>query len=155
MFIALELFWIILNGKLTVEIAIIGLILSGIIYAFVCIFMNYSIQKDIALLRMLPLYLHYMAYLLFEILISNVKTIKMLTTSKYEIEPAVVLFEVDLKSTLNRVLLANSITLTPGTITLSLEGPFITVHAIDKDFLDGIEESKFIQLLRRIEATGI
>ena len=37
-----------LNGALTVEIAVFGLVISAAMYLFICKFMNYSIHKDIA-----------------------------------------------------------------------------------------------------------
>ena len=48
-------------------------------------------------------------------------------------------------------MLANSITLTPGTITVSLEGDTYCVHCLDKSMAEGIESSIFVQKLHRIE----
>ena len=50
-----------------------------------------------------------------------------------------------------KVALANSITLTPGTITVSLEGSNLLVHALNKDIADGLEGSIFEKLLARME----
>ena len=52
---------------------------------------------------------------------------------------------------LQNVLLANSITLTPGTITLFQEGDHFVVHCLRREFGDGIEESSFVKLLRKIK----
>lgn len=51
-----------------------------------------------------------------------------------------------------KVILANSITLTPGTITVSVEGDVFCVHCLDKELAEGIENSVFVQLLERMEA---
>ena len=67
---------------------------------------------------------------------------KMIYSSRYELEPVVIHFKTNLTSTFARVLLANSITLTPGTIT---------VHCLDKDLAVGIDSSIFVELLERIE----
>ena len=56
-----------------------------------------------------------------------------------------------LKTDTARVVLANSITLTPGTITVTLEGDEFVVHCLDKELADGIENSVFVALLRRME----
>ncbi|MFI3201030.1 MAG: Na+/H+ antiporter subunit E [Eubacteriales bacterium] len=151
MFIILELFWIILNGKVTLEVILIGLIVSAIIYAFMCHFMDFSIAFDKKLMKRGSLYVKYIILLMREIVVSNIHTIHLLTTSKYDIEPAVMTFEVDLQTTLAKVVLANSITLTPGTITSDLTGQVLTIHALDRDFLEGIENCEFVQLLRKIE----
>jgi multicomponent Na+:H+ antiporter subunit E len=50
------------------------------------------------------------------------------------------------------VLLANSITLTPGTITVSVHGDEFCVHALDSSLAEGIEEGGFVHILRKMEA---
>ena len=48
--------------------------------------------------------------------------------------------------------MANSITLTPGTITIALEGDELIVHALDEELVEGIDESIFVRMLRKMEA---
>ena len=86
-----------------------------------------------------------------EIIKANFAVIKMIMSSRYEIEPAVVKFKTDLKTTTARILLANSITLTPGTITVSLENDEYVVHCLDKSLAEGINSSIFVTLLRKLE----
>ena len=75
----------------------------------------------------------------------------MIYSAKYEPEPAIVHFKTNLRTTFARVLLANSITLTPGTITVSLEDDIYTVHCLDKELAKDIDSSIFVKLLERIE----
>ena len=96
----------------------------------------------------------YLFVLIWEILKANYATIRMIFTSKYEREPVLVTFHTTLKSPVFRVLLANSITLTPGTITVSLDGDTYLVHALDRDFAEGIEDSVFVKLLEKAERMG-
>ena len=49
------------------------------------------------------------------------------------------------------MLLANSITLTPGTITIEQREDEYTVHCLDSSFIEGIEKSTFVKLLERME----
>ena len=95
--------------------------------------------------------LQYVCVLVWEIVKANFAVIKLITSSKYELEPAMVLFKVDLETKMARVILANSITLTPGTITVLLEGDEYIVHCLDKELAEGIDRSVFVDLLRRIE----
>lgn len=76
---------------------------------------------------------------------------QMIYSSEYELEPAVVHFKTDLRTTFARVLLANSITLTPGTITVSLTENEYTVHCLDKELAEGIDSSIFVRLLAKLE----
>ena len=66
-------------------------------------------------------------------------------------EPALVSFSVDLKKNWTKVILANFITLTPGTITALLEDNVFTVHCLDKDLANGIETCAFVTILKRLE----
>ena len=50
-----------------------------------------------------------------------------------------------------RIALANSITLTPGTITVSLENNEFLVHALNRNMAEGLQESLFERLLKRME----
>ena len=66
-------------------------------------------------------------------------------------EPVIVHVHTDLKSETARVILANSITLTPGTITVSLTGDQLLVHCLDRSLSEGMEDSVFVRLLQKME----
>lgn len=153
MYIVFFLIWIIFNGQFTLEIAAFGVVISGFIYWFICRFLNYNPKTDLILGKKLFQMLYYVFILVKEIIKANFAVIKMIMSSKYEIEPAVVRFKTDLKTSFARILLANSITLTPGTITVSLENDEYVVHCLDKSLAEGINSSIFVTLLRKLERT--
>ena len=152
MFVLFFLIWIIFNGQLTLEIAAFGIVIAEVIYVFICKFLDYSPRNDIILCKRLFLLLHYVFVLVVEILKANGAVFRMIYSAKYNIEPAVVHFKTTLHSTFARVLLANSITLTPGTITVSLKDDEYVVHCLDKELAMGIDSSIFVKLLERIES---
>ena len=78
--------------------------------------------------------------------------IQLALSFKNEIDPVIVKFTTDLKTDVAKVVLANSITLTPGTITIKLEGSELVVHALDVELVEGIDESVFVKMLRKMEA---
>ncbi len=145
-------FWIMLNGRFTWEIFLFGLAISAAVYFFICRFMDYSLRKDFLLLKNTGLFLAFLGVLVKEIAKANLNVLRLILSQKYRSEPALVYFKTDLKSGICKVLLANSITLTPGTITVSVEGNEFCVHCLDKDMAEGIEESDFVRLLRKMEA---
>lgn len=151
MFILFFLVWVIFNGQLTAEITIFGVVIAGAMYWFLCKFFNYSPRYDLFFLRKAPLLIKYLITLIMEILKANLVVFKMIYSAKYELEPAVVHFKTNLRSTFARVLLANSITLTPGTITVALTEDEYTVHCLDKELAEGISSSVFVKLLEKIE----
>ena len=151
MFFVFFLIWIIFNGQFTFEIAAFGVVIAGLMYLFICKFLNYHPKTDLLLCKKFFLVLQYVFVLITEIIKANFAVIRMIMSSRYEIEPAIVRFKTDLKTSPARVLLANSITLTPGTITVSLEEDEYVVHCLDKELAEGINSSVFVTLLRKLE----
>ena len=151
MYVIFFLIWIIFNGQFTLEIAAFGLVIAGVLYWFICKFMDYKPRNDLILCKRFFLIIHYIFVLVKEIFKANIAVFKMVYSAKYQLEPAVVHFTTTLNSNFARVLLANSITLTPGTITVSLNDNEYVVHCLDKELAQGIDNSIFVKLLERIE----
>lgn len=143
--------WIIFNGSLTLEIFLFGVVIAAVIYAFVCKFMEFSIHKDILLWKRLFLMLRYLVILIVEIVKANVSAMKLLFSEQNEIEPVLIRFRTPLKTKAAKVVLANSITLTPGTITVSLEGDEFQVHCLDKTLTQGLSDGVFVKELEKME----
>ncbi len=153
MYILFFVVWIIFNGTVTAETAVFGLVISAVMYLFICRFMDYSIRKDIAYMKCIPCILLYICVLVWEIIKANFAVIKLMTASRYELEPVLVRFKTNLKTKQARVVLANSITLTPGTITVTLEDDEYVVHCLDKELAKGMNHSVFVELLEKLEKT--
>ncbi len=151
MFLFLFFVWIIFNGRLTVETALFGLVISGLVYFFICHFLDYSPRIDRFALRNPGLFIKYFALLFSEIVKANFAVIRMIMSSRYDVEPAIVSFDTDFKTDSARVMLANSITLTPGTITMTVDGDRFTVHCLDISLAEGIKDSEFVTLLHEFE----
>ena len=143
--------WMILNGKVTAEICIFGVLISAALFYFMCRYMEYSLKKELLLFRLIPLFIRYFGVLVKEIVKANVCVLKIILSPELQPEPAFVYFDTDFKTGLARVLLANSITLTPGTITVSVEDDRFCVHCLDKELAEGMETSVFVKLLKEME----
>lgn len=151
MYLIFFLSWIIFNGQITTEILIFGVIIAAAVFWFVCKFMDYSLKKELKLYRSIGFFLWYFLVLLKEIVVANIDVIKRVYTVEETMEPVIVKFKVNLKSDMTRVLLANSITLTPGTITVALEENEYTVHCLDESLAEGLDSSVFVKLLEKYE----
>lgn len=151
MFLLFFAVWVILNGKVTLEICLFGLGISAALFYFICRYMDYSIRSEMLLFRLIPLFFQYFWVLVQEIVKANVAVFKLIMSPELQPEPAIVYFDTDLKTGLAKVLLANSITLTPGTITVSVEDNRFCVHCLDKELAGGLEDSTFVELLKKIE----
>lgn len=151
MFLLFFMLWIIFNGQLTLEIAAFGIVISVLIVLFMCKFMDYSMKKELMFVRLWPWMIQYGFILLWEIVKANVDTAKFILNQKIEVEPQLIHFTSPLKTELGKVILANSITLTPGTITVSLENNEYTVHCLDRDYAGGMDDSVFVHQLLKME----
>lgn len=152
MYLLLYCFWLILNGKLTLEVLILGLFVVSGVGALAWVLFGYTPKREIMLDKKLPLFFIYIFVLLWEILKANWNMIKVIVNAKGSIEPTLVTFQTDLKTGFGRFLLANSITLTPGTITVRMRGNCLTVHCIKRSMLDTSPDSTFVRWIRKLEA---
>ena len=151
MFILYFALWVVLNGRWTTEIAVFGLLFASAAYAFTWKYMGFGPKLDLALVRRMPSAVRYGVTLVGEIVKSNLAVVRMILDGEKEPKPQLVQFDVDLKKNRHLVALANSITLTPGTITVDLHDNHYTVHALDMSFVDGLDDGVFVQQLMDME----
>ena len=151
MFLLFFTVWMILNGKVTLELALFGVAISSALFWFMCRYMNYSIRRERLLFRLIPLFLRYFWVLVQEIVKANIAVVGIILSPELVPEPALVYFDTDLRTSLARAILADSITLTPGTITISVEDHRFCVHCLDRTLAEGLEESVFVELLKQME----
>lgn len=84
--------------------------------------------------------LFYIPWLIWQIVVASLQVAYVVLSPKMPIDPAIVRFRTKLPNTTSRVILGNSITLTPGTITLQIEDNDFTVHALMDMSAAGIED---------------
>ena len=146
--------WVAFNGRVTVEIVLFGIAVSALVFLFLflCRHMDYSIKKERNVYQNIFGGIAYIALLLCEIIKANFCVIKLIVSPKYIIEPKLLQFQTKLEGDTKRVVLANSITLTPGTITVSLEGDKYLIHCLDKELGEGISDCTFVKRLERFES---
>ncbi len=151
MFLLYFVLWVVFNGSLTLEICLFGLVIASALFAFSCKFMGHNIARELSFYKNAFLAVCYVCLLLKEIVRANLGVVRLILTQKEEIEPALVSFHTDLKTSAGKAFLANAITLTPGTITVTLEGDEYTVHCLDGSMAEGIKESGFAEYIRKLE----
>lgn len=102
-----------------------------------------SRKSVIKFMRAIP----YIIWELWQIVLANLDVAYRVLHPKMPIDPRIIEFETPLRSDLAITLMANSITLTPGTITIDVEpetGKFI-VHAIAKESADALVVEQTMQ----------
>lgn len=143
--------WIVFNGNVTLEILIFGVVIAAVVLAFMCKFMDYSLQKEKNVYKKSIWFLAYAVLLIREIIKANLAIIPRILTVEEEMDPIIVKIRTTLKSDFTKMLLANSITLTPGTITVELEGDEYTIHCLDTSLAEGLEGSDIEKALKKLE----
>lgn len=152
MSVLLFLLWLILNGQVTLEIVILGIVLVALVLLAMTRLTDYSFKGELKIWKKVPLALAYVFVLIWEILKANRNVARIILDRRIKVEQTVVYVDIDLKTDFCKMLMANSITLTPGTMTASVDGNTFTVHCLSREMLDGIESSTFVRLLQRLEA---
>ena len=145
------LIWIILNGRITLEIMIFGILISLAVSLFSRKVMGYDASNNDRILRNLPLLTKYVAVLILEIIKAAFNVMKAAVSPGLKPDPVIVTFHSGLPSKFQNVLLANSITLTPGTFTLELEGDRFVIHCLRSEYAEGMEDSVFVHLLEKLK----
>ena len=146
------LIFIVLCSAVSAQIICVGAVLAILLYWFACRYLDYSIRRELRIYRKFFCLIAYVGVLIYEIAAANMAVMRMILSSECKPSPVLVTFTVPLKSDYARTMLANSITLTPGTITVSVEGDTYTVHCLDESLSVGMEDSVFVKMLKKMEA---
>ena len=149
MFIALFLMWIILNGAVTWEIVLIGLVVSAALTFFwYRIFGGGGIFLSP---RKFGNGICYVLTLIWEMIRSNLQVMGMILRPGVKLRPQLVLFRSGLKRETSNIVLANSITLTPGTITVSMNDGAFCVHTLDASLAEDLGTGPLARRLTKME----
>jgi multicomponent Na+:H+ antiporter subunit E len=132
-------FWILLSGKFDLFHLTLGVISSALVSFISADLFMYNPEASNRLATGFR-FLLYVPWLLYQIVLStmHVTFLAMHPKMKELIDPTIVTFKTKLKTDLAKVALANSITLTPGTITIRIEGQVFYVHAISRKAAAGL-----------------
>jgi multicomponent Na+:H+ antiporter subunit E len=151
MYLVFLVVWIIFNEKFNLEILLLGLVIAAVVFLFVCRFMDYSVEKELAFYKKMGRTLCYVAALIKEILMANLQVCRLILSEEEEIEPVLAEFSSCMETPAGRAFYANAITLTPGTITVTVEGGEYLVHCLDASMADGLTDSDLEKRLHELE----
>lgn len=93
----------------------------------------------------------YYWWLFIKIVQGNIDVVKRVWSPRLNINPGVATFPVHQKTEMGRVIYANSITLTPGTIAIDIKDSWITVHSLTKESLEEIAQGEMDSKVLKLE----
>ena len=139
-FIVMFAFWLLWSGMFDGFHTTLGILSSGVITIWTG---HLFIESHKPLTQRMNEWLRYETYtfwLLWQIILANIEVLKLAFQPKISdaISPTFVEFKSKLKGDIPKFILAQSITLTPGTVTVSLDGNCFLVHAINEKAADGV-----------------
>ncbi len=141
-------FWILLNNSFDPLLLGIGAGLSLILTLIFCsrcdIFSELKLTPQAFIFTII-----YLFVFLFELIKSNLDVARRVITPSLPINPGIVEVKTKLKSRMGRMILANSITLTPGTLTIDIQDDTLYIHWIDVKSEDINEATE--QIVRKFE----
>ncbi len=119
-------------------------------WLFLCRLLGWDPRRELRFYRLIPHMLAYGAVLIVEIIKSNLAVLPY-TVGERRPEGVTVEFDSPLTSPTANAVLANSITMTPGTITVAVDGSRLTVHCLAPAFAEGLGSSVFVRRLLKME----
>lgn len=149
--ILLFCFWLLLSGE-TNPILVFSGIISSLLVSYLSKDLLIS-ERDLrkGLLRFIN-FLKYLPYLIYEIILANIDLVYRVLHPKLPIDPVIVKFSSDLETDFCIVIYANSITLTPGTVTIDVDKKkeFI-VHSLVSNYAQSLMTGKMEKRIKDIE----
>jgi multicomponent Na+:H+ antiporter subunit E len=130
-------FWLLLSGQFESRFLILSGVLASALTVWICQRLD-LIGAQYQPVRSLPRFLLYLPWLLFQITASSLVVIGKAWSPRVNIAPRLVKVSTDLRHPLAVTLLANSITLTPGTVTVDVQDGSLLVHALSPKAARGI-----------------
>ncbi len=129
-------FWLLMSGIYTPLIISLGI-------ASILLVLYIAHRMDLYDHETFPYHLKgrvfgYWGWLAKEIFKANIDVAKIVMSPKMPISPRMVRVKATQKTDLGLVIFANSITLTPGTVTVDIEGDEMIVHALSQELADGV-----------------
>lgn len=146
--IILSAFFILFTEQFDLSIIIAAIAVSSVIA-----YMNRGEITSIRYFKIktIPMWITYIMILVKEVVVANIQVAKIALSVHMPIEPKIVTYKSELTQTMFLTILANSITLTPGTMSVDLKGSTFLIHCLNDDYAEGLIHNHFEKMLLKIE----
>ena len=154
LYTVMMLFWLILIPSYTIENIVAGLFVCLGALWFSSELLIDEEQASIYSKKGILLYVRYVYHLIIEIVKANIDVAKIVLSKNMDIQPHFFKVPLNIKKDLNKVIYANAITLTPGTLSVDIKDDYILVHALTSAAANGIEGSVLELGINELEELG-
>lgn len=150
LFGALACLWVLLSGMFAPWLLALGT-LSSILVVYLAVRME-VIDRDSFLTRINALkFARYLLWLAREIVLSNLDVSKRILKGRSSISPTVIRVRSTQRTLLGQVIYANSITLTPGTVSINVWKNEIRVHALTREAAESLRTGEMDRRVSELE----
>lgn len=151
--VLLFLLWLVFSERISVDVIVVGLIAAALVTLFLAVFTGWSVKRDLQFASKIPAFIVFVIRLIGAVIVANVHIIALVLSDKpnEKIRPRIVAHKTKIKTATGKVTLANSITLTPGTITVDVGEDTLYVHAIDDRSYEGLCDNPLERHIERME----
>ena len=146
---SLSAFWLLMSGHYTPLILFLGAISVGFVL-YLTKRMD-SLDEDTFEFKLKRRHFSYWSWLAKEIFKANLDVAKVILAPNMKLSPRILRVPTSQSSELGTVIYANSITLTPGTVSVDIEGDEIIVHALTQKLMDGLTEGDMDKRVNYLE----
>ena len=152
-FLAMFTFWVVLSGMFDAFHLTLGVICCLLVAHFSHDLLFYSDENQ-SLMRGLLGLITYLPWLFYQIIIANLQVAYVVLHPRmFElIDPHVIRFKTKLKRPISKVTFAQSITLTPGTITVSIHDDEFSVYALTRSASNALPGEMEARVARALES---
>ena len=146
--------WLLFNGRITAEVVLTGAALTAALCAGCRALFGWRLRDSWRRWRALPALTAYLGLLVWEVLLANLRVIRIILgpDPNGKTRHLLTRFADPTGTPAGKLLLADSVPLTPGTITVAAPDGQLCVHALNGDFAKGLDRSPFVRAIRRMEA---
>ena len=144
-FLVLFIVYVLLAG-FVVEELIIGAVVSLILTAIIAKYVDYKVDYKLPF-RLLVFIVIYIPIFIFQLVLANFDVARRVLSPKIPLNPGFVKVQTELEGNFGKLILANSITLTPGTLSVDINGKDIYIHTVDVKGKTPEENKKHISAL--------
>ncbi|MBN2605541.1 MAG: Na+/H+ antiporter subunit E [Bacilli bacterium] len=109
---------------------LLGVLVSGVLTVILTNLVDYTIDVRFPI-RLIIFIFAYIPVFTWQLLLSNIDVARRVLSPKIPLNPGIVKIHTDLQGDFAKLTLANSITLTPGTLSIDVDGEHIYVHTVD------------------------
>lgn len=141
--------WLMLTWKIEINNIAIGAVFSLLATMFFGELLTVTPERALHPLRYLW-FLYYLPVFLWQMAKSNIDVAYRVLHPKLPINPGLIKIKTNLKSDISKALLANSLTLTPGSTTVDIIGDHLYIHCIDVDRPVREEAEMFEKIIARV-----